>query len=364
MVMVSRWRAPAYPAASYSDDSSGLNSMVDPDRLVKNDPTAAYSAAESDADKAQALRALEDAFCSHVYSTALQYLQHSFDIDTLDKQFREIIDQDDCDNTLESACNVAYTCSNTSKNRYMDIVPYDSNRVELPSLTCSLSALASSSTINYSQDSQLSRSVGSWDLIGRRNSIISSTSSRLSFSTTSDDTYINASFLTDPLAASSSSECHPATYIATQGPLPNTVTDFWRMVISVNVSAVVMLTELTMQAIGTGAARAQCSAYFPEQQGDCLQLSEGITVTCVHMSQLSDSLLFRQLEIAYPADLRTQHSTSPRHISAAAQSRKACAAPQQSEQKCTLWVNHYKLAGWPDYGVPASTEPVRAVSLA
>ena len=34
-------------------------------------------------------------------------------------------------------------------------------------------------------------------------------------------------------------------FIATQGPLPNTVVDFWRMVWQYNVPVIVMLTECT-----------------------------------------------------------------------------------------------------------------------
>ncbi|XP_028285472.1 tyrosine-protein phosphatase non-receptor type 12 isoform X2 [Parambassis ranga] len=98
--------------------------------------------------------------------------------------------------------NVGEREENVKKNRYKDILPFDHSRV------------------------------------------------KLTLKTTNQDTdYINANFIKgmDGLEA----------YIATQGPLPNTVNDFWRMNWEYNVAVIVMACrEFEM-------GRKKCERYFP-----------------------------------------------------------------------------------------------------
>ncbi|KAM5316306.1 receptor-type tyrosine-protein phosphatase eta [Glossophaga mutica] len=75
---------------------------------------------------------------------------------------------------------------------------------------------------------------------------------RLSVHTHSADDYINANYLP---GYHSKKE-----FIATQGPLPNTLKDFWRMVWEKNVYAVVMLTKCVEQG------RTKCEEYWPSKQ--------------------------------------------------------------------------------------------------
>ncbi|XP_036883836.1 receptor-type tyrosine-protein phosphatase eta [Sturnira hondurensis] len=75
---------------------------------------------------------------------------------------------------------------------------------------------------------------------------------RLSIHTHSADDYINANYMP---GYHSKKE-----FIATQGPLPNTLKDFWRMVWEKNVYAIVMLTKCVEQG------RTKCEEYWPSKQ--------------------------------------------------------------------------------------------------
>ncbi|XP_044041364.1 tyrosine-protein phosphatase non-receptor type 12 isoform X2 [Siniperca chuatsi] len=98
--------------------------------------------------------------------------------------------------------NVGEREENVKKNRYKDILPFDHSRV------------------------------------------------KLTLKTTNQDTdYVNANFIKGMDG--------PEAYIATQGPLPNTVMDFWRMNWEYNVAVIVMACrEFEM-------GRKKCERYFP-----------------------------------------------------------------------------------------------------
>ncbi|KAL6483453.1 hypothetical protein MHYP_G00083250 [Metynnis hypsauchen] len=107
---------------------------------------------------------------------------------------------------------------NVKKNRYKDIVPFDHTRVKL-----------SLSTSKHDSD------------------------------------YINANFIKGVFGARA--------YIATQGPLPNTVLDFWRMLWEYNVQVIVMACrEFEM-------GRKKCERYWPETKVDAF-VCEPFTIRC------------------------------------------------------------------------------------
>lgn len=104
------------------------------------------------------------------------------------------------------ATKVCHNSQNTRRNRYSDIIPYDRNRVVL----------------KYPIAPDLAD-------------------------------YINASYITAPYNVRS--------YIATQGPKPQTSCDFWQMVWEQNTAVIVMLTQEEEKG------RTKCHRYWPDASG-------------------------------------------------------------------------------------------------
>ncbi|CAD5117044.1 DgyrCDS5868 [Dimorphilus gyrociliatus] len=147
---------------------------------------------------------------------------------------------------------------NMAKNRYRDISPYDDSRVVL-------------------------------------------------FPTNQGTDYINANHVNMNIPGSGIRNC----YIAAQGPLQNTVNDFWSMLWQQRTSLVVMLT-LSMER-----GRDKCFQYWPpvyEKKQYGL-----LSVTCIHQNT-NDKLAIR--------DLNVVEGNDERHI------------------------KHVQYLAWPDHGVP------------
>ncbi|XP_071021822.1 tyrosine-protein phosphatase non-receptor type 12-like [Oncorhynchus clarkii lewisi] len=158
---------------------------------------------------------------------------------------------------------VAEKQENVKKNRYKDIVPFDHSRVKL-SLTTSKN----------------------------------------------DNDYINASFIKGVSGARA--------YIATQGPLPHTVLDFWRMLWEYNIEVIVMACrEYEM-------GRKKCERYWPEKQEEPF-VCDPFTIYCDSEESKGD-YVSRHLRVTY---------------------RNWCR---------TLRQLHY--INWPDHGVPDTIPPI------
>lgn len=87
-------------------------------------------------------------------------------------------------------------------------------------------------------------------------------------------TYINANFI--------NGYQHQKKFIAAQGPLPETVLDFWRMVWEQNTPVIVMLTKLVEDK------KIKCEQYWPE--GKALQYKD-IVVTTVSVNEYTDYIV-------------------------------------------------------------------------
>ncbi|CAL9682662.1 unnamed protein product [Knipowitschia caucasica] len=152
---------------------------------------------------------------------------------------------------------------NRGKNRYNNILPYDSTRVKL----------------SYLEDDPCSD-------------------------------YINASYMPG--------NNYRREYIATQGPLPGTKDDFWRMVWEHGVCNVVMVTQCVEKG------RVKCDQYWPADR-------EPLYYGDLVIEMLSESVLpewtIREFKMS-------------------------------SESSCTYprLVRHFHYTVWPDHGVPESTQ--------
>ena len=81
-------------------------------------------------------------------------------------------------------------------------------------------------------------------------------------------------------------------YIATQGPLPNTFADFWRMIWETNSNCIVMMTKLEERN------RLQCDQYWPSRG---METYGPIQVTLTDFIELA-SYSIRMFTIAWVID--------------------------------------------------------------
>ena len=217
---------------------------------------------------------------------------------------------------------------NRAKNRYANVIAYDHSRVALTKLPeqCFLN------TSPYSQ-STLQRSFTGADMGYYGNAAglgtpplppppppppgvqLPSPSVQANFSD-----YINANYLDGYRKRNA--------YIGTQGPLPNTVGDFWRMVWEQQCCTVVMMTKLEERN------RLKCDQYWPskgtEVYANCIQ------VTLVDFTELSTYSVrtFVIAPVNQYAQLQMAHNSTNMNF------------------ELRREVKHFQYTGWPDHGVP------------
>ncbi|KAF7661193.1 hypothetical protein LDENG_00267130 [Lucifuga dentata] len=106
-------------------------------------------------------------------------------------------------------------------------------------------------------------------------------------------------------------------YIAAQGPLPSTVSDFWRMVWEQSVKGIVMVTNCTE------GGRVKCEQYWPSDKTPCLY---GDLLVTTKSEQEEPNWTLREFGVKHK---------------------------KTSEQRT---VKHFHFTAWPDHGVPEGTE--------
>uniref|UniRef100_A0A8C1UD92 Protein tyrosine phosphatase receptor type Na n=1 Tax=Cyprinus carpio TaxID=7962 RepID=A0A8C1UD92_CYPCA len=164
-----------------------------------------------------------------------------------------------------SSVSIAQSESNMQKNRYPDFVPYDHSRVKLKA------------EVNPSKED-----------------------------------YINASTIIDH-------DPRLPAYIATQGPLPHTIADFWQMVWENGCTVIVMMTALVEDG------EKQCERYWPDEGSSLYNIYE---VNLVSEHIWCKDFLVRSF---YLKNVQTQE---------------------------TRTLTQFHLLSWPAQGIPSSTRPL------
>ncbi|XP_047103268.1 uncharacterized protein LOC124722110 [Schistocerca piceifrons] len=211
------------------------------------------------------LRTILQNFLNHVENLDNQKVDGSYE-----KEFQELKLFSEVLKTSEQyCCSEGQKEVNRKKNRYKDILPFDISRVVLDG-----------------------------------------------YAGVPGSDYINANFIK---GASGS-----LAYIASQGPLPHTVNDFWRMVVECKVQVIVMACN------EEEAGKHKCENYWVEEEGQEKQFGM-VTVRLVKASVVCPDFLVRTMMLKYTnSQSVTEHRT----------------------------VCQFHYSAWPDHGVPPLVRPL------
>lgn len=106
-------------------------------------------------------------------------------------------------------------------------------------------------------------------------------------------------------------------YIATQGPVPDSMAGFWQMVWEQNASLIVMVTS------EIEGGKLKCHRYWPDQYERTA--TYGVITVSHQLTEVRATFIIRHFEISHPK------SKTPRHIT------------------------QFAYTGWPDHGCPETT---------
>ena len=212
-------------------------------------------------------------------------------------EFSKIKEQDQIKHTLKFDRQIATSKLTTKFNRYTNILPYDYNRIVLkePVNECDY--------IN-----------GSY--IHQPNSII-------------------ADFNAEELKLLDLSLYQNIQFLATQGPLPDTLEHHWQAIFDNNVDIILMLTKFVEGSKETNNEKIKCERYFPMKSDQCQFQNFNhygkFEVMVVDEEEVRPNLT---KSILYLIDTGSENIHSDRNIT----------------------LLHY--TGWPDFGAPEDTSDI------
>ncbi|XP_055415571.1 receptor-type tyrosine-protein phosphatase mu isoform X1 [Bubalus kerabau] len=120
----------------------------------------------------------------------------------------------------------------------------------------------------------------------------------------------------------------PNHYIATQGPMQETISDFWRMVWHENTASIVMVTNLVE------VGRVKCCKYWP----DDTEIYKDIKVTLIETELLAEYVI-RTFAVEKGGPGGEAHCSPSREVS------------QRGVHEIRE-IRQFHFTGWPDHGVP------------
>jgi len=199
------------------------NTDEEDEGVQKASKASPSSASPSSSPAKRPLKTVLQDFLDHV--EALEARKSDGD-DTYEREFQRLkAYSDSLRGSADFSCSHGEMEVNRKKNRYKDILPFDDSRVTL---------------------SEYPGKEKNWPL--------RSLSLTFFLAGVPGSDYINANYVK---GASGSNA-----YIASQGPLPHTVNDFWRMVVETEVQVIVMACN------ETEAGKHKCERYWSEPEED------------------------------------------------------------------------------------------------
>jgi len=129
--------------------------------------------------------------------------------------------------------------------------------------------------------------------------------------------YINANYVIEDNNDGGCNVNYKHKYIATQGPLENTVNDFWQMVWQNDTEIIIMVCKLFEQS------QMKCYRYWP-CDNDVLYLSDGLSISHTATNNISKGIIVRTFSVK-----------------------------KESQHRI---INQLQFNDWPDFGIPDSVE--------